>query len=160
MMKAAGGGIAMGIQQRLKSNPSVGSTIWIRYKGGVKGEEPIDDYWQGEPKKFVLGMSNLPYGIEESIMTLSTGDFGTFEIPPAKGYGEYREMYAVWYPRSLVEHGYDLKKNSILFWPSEEDGSQVPAYVKNERPDVVLIDFNHPLAGKTLEYQIELVHWV
>lgn len=146
-------------QDALVSRPTIGSTVWIRYKGGVEGQAPRDDRSEGDPVRFVLGMSSLPRGIEEAIMTLGKGEAKTFKIPPKMGYGELQEKYMEWHPRPLLERGYELKKGSMLFWRNPEDGTKMPAWVREEKQDIVLIDFNHPFAGETLEYWIELVDY-
>lgn len=137
--------------------PTIGSAVLIRYKGGALGEDPVDDASAGAPKRFILGTSSLPRGIEDAVMTLRKGETGVFEIPPEKGYGEYRQDCTTWYPRSILERGYDLHVGSMLFWRNPEDASAMPAWIREEKPDVVLVDFNHPLAGRTLQYCIELV---
>ena len=69
----------------------------------------------------------------------------------------YDEKAAQWYLRTAIKDGYSLKKGSILVWTNPEDQSQRPARVTDATQDGVKIDMNHPFAGKTLEYWVELV---
>ncbi len=134
-----------------------GKIVSIRYKGGVKGEDPVDDHSTGEPLTVMLGDMRLPLGIEEAIADMVKGEKRTVEVPCEKGYGTYQEQLAQWYPRQLLDNGYELKKGDVLFWTNPEDQRKMPAWVTDETDDNVRIDFNHPFAGMTLEYWIELV---
>ena len=109
-----------------------GRTAYLRYKGGVLGEEPLDDRSTGDPLAIVIGTMQLPRGVEE-------------------------DKLASWHLKGMVEHGYDLKAGDVVFWTNPDDGRRMPAWVTEETADMVKLDFNHPFAGKTLAYWVELV---
>ena len=134
-----------------------GSVVSIRYKGGAKGEEVLDDHSKGEPLKVMLGDMKLPQGIEEAIFGMKAGESKQVEIPCELGYGSYKDELASWYPRMVLKEGYSLKRGDIMFYTNPDDDSKMPAWVTGETQDTVRLDFNHPYAGKTLEYWIELV---
>lgn len=134
-----------------------GKVVSIRYRGGIKGEEPVDDHSTGEPLVVLLGDMRLPRGVEDALGDMEIGEQRDIEIPCEKGYGEYQEKLAAWYPKHLVADGYRLKVSDILFWTNPEDGRKMPAWVTDMTQDNVRLDFNHPFAGRTLAYWIELV---
>lgn len=136
---------------------SMGSVVSIRYQGGVKGEEPVDDRGTGEPLVVMVGDMKLPRGIEQALVGMEEGESKTVEVPPELGYGSYQEELAQWYPKTMIDDGYSLKKGDVVFWNNRQVGIKQPAFVTEETADTVRIDFNHPFAGKTLEYRIELV---
>lgn len=135
----------------------LGKIVSIRYRGGVKGEEPLDESKGGEPLTVMMGDMKLPRGIELALEGMEKGEAKTVEISPDLGYGEYRKELAQWYPKIMLKDGYDLKKGDFLYWTNPQDGRKVPAWVTDTTEDQAKIDFNHPFAGKTLEYYIELV---
>lgn len=135
----------------------VGRMVSIRYKGGVKGEEALDDRLSGEPLRIILGEGQVPKGIEDVLYEMERGEARIVDIPCELGYGEYNPLGVQWYPRTLVDGGYKLKRGSVLTWTSPEDFRKMPVRVIDATEDAVKIDFNHPFAGKTLEYLIELV---
>ena len=135
----------------------VGKTAFIRYRGGVLGEEPIDDRSTGEPLAVTIGTLQLPRGVEDAIVDMEVGENRTIEIPCALGYGEDQEKLASWHLKTMVENGYGLKVGDVIFWTNPDDGRKMPVWVTEATADMVKLDFNHPFAGKTLEYWVELV---
>ena len=81
----------------------------------------------------------------------------TLLIPPEEGYGNADPKLVQWYPRSVLDHGYDMKKGSMVMWKSADGLAAKPAVIVDATEDTVQIDLNHPYAGKTLEYWVELV---
>ena len=135
----------------------MGSVVGIRYLGGIKGEEPVDERMSGDPLVVMVGDMKLPRGIEQALVGMEVGQKKTVEVPPDLGYGLYREELAQWYPRMMLDDGYSLETGDIVFWNNRQVGTKQPAFVTEATDDTVRIDFNHPFAGKTLEYRIELV---
>lgn len=135
----------------------VGKTAFIRYKGGVKGEVPLDDRSTGEPLAIMLGTLQLPRGLEDAIVDMTIGEQRTVEVLCDRGYGEHQEKLVSWHLKTMVENGYGLKVGDVIFWTNPDDGRKMPVWVTEMTEDMVKLDFNHPFAGKTLEYWIELV---
>lgn len=133
-----------------------GSVVHILYKGGVLGEEAIDDHSMGEPLVAMIGDMKLPRGIEEALMGMEVGEEKQVQIPPELGYGEYQDGLAQWYPKQMLDQGYTLQVGDVMFYRNE-DGSRQPTFVTDATADNVRLDFNHPFAGKTLDYWIKLV---
>lgn len=136
---------------------TLGSRVSILYKGGLKGEEPVDDRSSGEPLTVLVGDMKLPRGIENALMEMKVGEERDLEIPCELGYGQYQDALAQWYPRSMLDRGYQLKVGDVMFHRNPEDGHKQPAFVTETTIDNVKIDFNHPFAGKTLSYWVKLV---
>jgi FKBP-type peptidyl-prolyl cis-trans isomerase 2 len=135
----------------------IGKVASIRYKGGAKGEEILDDRSTGEPLTVVIGDGRIPRGIENELFDMEVGESRVVEIPCELGFGEHHPQGVQWYLRSMLTNGQNLKVGSILTWTNPEDHTTLPARVVEATEDTVKIDQNHPFAGKTLEYWIELV---
>ena len=142
-------GIAMGKDR-------IGKTAFIRYDGGVLGERKVD-HRTGEPLAVKIGVSRLPKGIDDALLDIKIGEKVTLVIPPEEGYGNANPKLIKWYPRQILDHGYEIKKGSMIMWESEDGLAKRPAIVVDSTEDNVKIDMNHPYAGKTLEYWVELV---
>lgn len=136
---------------------ALGSVVSINYRGGVRGEEPLDDHWEGDPLTVMIGDMRLPRGIEEALVGMEAGEERQVIVAPEDGYGAYQDELAQWYPKSMLDDGYALKVGDVLFRRNESDGSRQPAFVTEQTADAVRIDFNHPFAGRELEYRIKLV---
>ncbi len=138
----------------------IGRTAYIRYRGGAQGVDLVDDRSSGEPLSVVIGNGRVPPGVEEALYDMEVGESRTIEVPSEKGYGAYNVNAVQWYPRSILDKGYELRIGSVVVWNNPEDRVQRPGRVVEETKDAVKIDLNHPFAGKTLEYLIELVRLV
>lgn len=136
---------------------SLGKVVSIQYSGGIKGEPVVDETKGDDLLTVMIGDMKLPRGIEQALEGMEQGERKTVEIPPDLGYGPYQDNLAQWYPKIMLKNGYDLEKGDLLFWKNPQDGSRSPAWVTDTTADQVRIDFNHPFAGKTLEYEIKLV---
>lgn len=137
-------------------NERRGKVALIRYDGGVLGERKVD-HRTGEPLAVKIGASRLPKGIDNALLNMEIGEKATLIIPPEEGYGNANPKLVKWYPRQVLDHGYDIKKGSMIMWESEDGLAKRPAMVVDSTKDSVKIDMNHPYAGKTLEYWVELV---
>lgn len=134
-----------------------GKTAYIRYRGGICGEKPYDDRSQGEPLAVRIGGHRVPKGVDNALCHLEIGESCTLIIPPEEGYGEANPRLVKWYPRMILDHGYTMEKGSMIMWRSADGLAARPALIVDATEDTVKIDLNHPYAGKTLEYWVELV---
>ena len=105
----------------------------------------------------MIGMGRVPVGVEKALRQLEVGESCTLIIPPEEGYGESYDKYIKWYPRSMIPHGYEIKQGTFIMWESGDGLAKRPAFVSEATEDMLKLDMNHPVAGKTLEYWVELV---
>lgn len=133
-----------------------GKLAYIRYKGGILGERPVDDRMD-EPLAVRIGAGRVVKGIDDALQVLEVGESVTLVIPPEEGYGDANPKLVNWYPRSMIPHGYEIKKDTMIMWESADGLAKRPVMVVDATKDAVKIDMNHPYAGRTLEYWVELV---
>lgn len=127
------------------------------YRGGVCGEEPFDDCSTGEPQRIVLGGSDVPVGVSEALYDMGIGEERTVIIPCEKAYGLHDSQGVVRYARSFIAGGDKLEEGTVFAWKHPVSGRDVPVKCIEATKDTVVIDFNHLLAGKDLEYWFKLV---
>lgn len=135
----------------------IGRAAYILYKGGVKDEEPLDDHSSGEPLRVILGENAVPKGIEAALFEMEIGERRELEIAPDLGYGHPRPEGIQWYPKMMIERGDELKIGDTISCTNKEDRSTLPGRIVAETQDLLQVDVNHPFAGKTLSYWVELV---
>jgi FKBP-type peptidyl-prolyl cis-trans isomerase 2 len=141
----------------MRDRERIGRIAKIHYKGGIKGEEALDDRSSGDPLTVILGDARIPKGIENLLYELEIGESRTIEIPYELGFGEHRSQGVQWYLRTMIANGEHLKVGSVLTWTNPENNQTLPAKVVDATEDTVKIDQNHPFAGETLEYWVKLV---
>lgn len=140
----------------MKNNEAFGKCAYVRYKGGVLGEEPFDDTSHGEPVKIVLGAGAVIPGIEDVLSEMAPGEERTVVVTPDQAYGTHDPDGVQTYPRTMFSFGAELERGDAFQWINPASGMPIPVRVIDATSDVVTVDFNHPLADKTLEYWIRL----
>lgn len=118
--------------------------------------EVLDQNIGGDPLEFLVGASQVIVGLEKALMGASAGESREIVVDPSEAYGEYRVDYLQEVPREQFE-GIDLKEGMTLFGHGE-DGHSVQVTVKSFNDEVVMVDYNHPLAGKTLVFDVKVVN--
>lgn len=134
-----------------------GSTVKVHYTGTLKEDGSQFDSSQGrDPLEFTLGEGMVIAGFEKAVIGKSVGDTVTVEIPPEEGYGSPSEELVFQVRREQLPPSVELEEGIMLEIRTEDDQ---PAYVRVTEFDeeMVTLDGNHPLAGETLVFDIEIV---
>lgn len=133
---------------------AAGSTVKIHYTLKVAGEI-IDSSTGREPLEYRHGQGMLVPGVEAGLEGAAPGDKRKLSIPAKDGYGESDPEMVISAPREAFAQMPDLKVGATVR-ASGPDG-EFRAIVLEIGDAAVKLDLNHPLAGKTLEFDIEVV---
>ena len=109
---------------------------------------------QKKPLSFIVGKNQIIPGLENEIMNLNQGDKANVSIKAEDAYGKYDENARQTLPAEQFA-GLELQKGMTLYGQGE-DGNTVQVIVESFNDKNVVIDFNHPLAGKDLNFNIEI----
>ena len=131
-----------------------GAKVRIHYTLRVEGEI-VDSSTGREPLEYSQGQGMLVPGVEAGLEGAAPGDKRKLAIPPKEGYGESDPEMIITAPRAAFAQLPDLKVGATVR-ASGPDG-EFRAIVKEVADTEVKLDLNHPLAGKTLEFDIEVV---
>jgi FKBP-type peptidyl-prolyl cis-trans isomerase SlyD len=115
----------------------------------------VIDKSEDQPLVYLHGASNIIPGLENALVGKVVGDKLTVTVQPADGYGEYQPEMVQDVPRNLFQ-GVDNIEIGMQFQAQADDGMQVVT-VKDVTDEAVIVDGNHPLAGKTLNFDVEIV---
>lgn len=130
--------------------------VSMEYTLQVEGEE-IDSSKGQDPLQFLVGHGNIISGLEREMMGMKVGDSKDVVIPPADAYGEYDEEAFMDVPRGQfpqdmpVEEGLELSVR-------DDQGQSRYARIDNVEGDTVTLNFNHPLAGDELHFNVKVVN--
>jgi FKBP-type peptidyl-prolyl cis-trans isomerase SlyD len=116
--------------------------------------EIVDSSRGGEPMSVLLGAGNLIPGVDVALAEMAVGESRTIEVPPEQGYGVRDENLLQRLPRKNFERVPNLAAGMQLT-ANGPQGQQVVTVIKVGM-SVVDVDLNHPLAGKTLDFHLEL----
>lgn len=111
---------------------------------------------QKEPFQFLSGNQQILPKLENEIDNMIIGSKKNVKIPAPEAYGEYNEQAIQQVNKNNFPKEVDLQVG-MEFVANSPEGQQMPFVVKEIKKEEVVVDFNHPLAGKDLEFDVELV---
>ena len=122
----------------------------------LKGDagEVIDSSAGGEPLAYLHGHGNLVPGLERELTGKNAGDKLQVKISPADGYGEYDPQLVQRVPRRTLKGVGNVRVGMRLH--AQTDHGPKPVTVTQITGDMVTLDGNHPLAGKNLNFDVEI----
>jgi len=118
--------------------------------------ELIDSNVNAMSLEFISGKGDIIPGLEKEILKLDVGKSAQIVVPPKEAYGDFDESAVEEVPIEQFA-GIDLERGMTLYAQSEE-GETMQVTVKDFNDSVVFIDFNHPLAGKELLFNVTVLN--
>lgn len=126
------------------------SFVTIEYLIRLGEQETYPPSGQPEEISFCLGWGAMPPGLEEAMLGLSPEDQRVVSLSPEQAYGEFDQELVMEVPLSDFAPEMELSPG-LVFETENDEGHAIYFIVQEVGPDAVVIDFNHPLAGKALE---------
>ena len=117
--------------------------------------EVVDSNKGQAPLEFVAGKGQIIPGLEKEVETMNVGEEKTVTVPANEAYGERNEELVEKLPRTHFE-GIELQKGMTLYGQSP-DGQVIAVTVIDFNDNEVTIDYNHPLAGEDLTFDVKVV---
>ncbi len=133
-----------------------GDQVTIHYEGKLADGMVFDSSRSRDPLSFKLGAQQVIPGFDAAVQGMKVEEQKTVTIEPAEGYGDRRAELIFRVNRQQVPTNLPLEVGSQLQLPTA-DGQAVPVMVVELNEDQVTLDGNHPLAGETLTFDIELI---
>jgi FKBP-type peptidyl-prolyl cis-trans isomerase SlyD len=130
-----------------------GNVVGIDYSLHLGDGRVVDASAPGQPLTYLHGEGQIVPGLESALEGLDVGERRQVVVAPGDGYGEHDPRGVQEVPRAAFPPGFEPQVGMELT-AEGPDGEAVPFAVREVRPDSVLIDLNHPLAGKTLHFDV------
>lgn len=133
-----------------------GMFVSVDYKGSLQNGEVFDTSHERQPIEIKMGEGQLIKGFEKELLGMTVNEKKVFTIDPEDAYGQRDENLTQSFARSDVppEINPQVGMTVGLYAP---DGRQVPARITHMDDDKLTLDLNHPLAGESLTFEIEVV---
>lgn len=109
------------------------------------------------PLEFIQGANVIIPGLEKALEGMHVGETKTVVVKPEDGYGDYDEESIIELERSLFPADYEFSAGRAVSLQDDATGQQLVGYINDHDEDHVHIDLNHPMAGKTLRFECEIV---
>ena len=129
--------------------------ITLHFALKLDSGEVVDSTFDKKPATFRFGDGNLLSGFEAAIQGLKAGDKRSLQIAPENGFGQPNPQNVQQMPRSQFE-GMELSEGLMVIF-NDAANTELPGVVKAIDDQQVTVDFNHPLAGKTLSFDVEII---
>lgn len=141
------------------STVKANDTVKVHYTGRLTDGQVFDSSEGREPLEFTLGQGQLIPGFEKGVLGMAVNESKTVEVPVAEGYGDLdsnlvHEVSKDQLPPDMTP---EVGMNLVSETP---DGTQIPLVVTEVNDATIKVDANHPLAGKDLVFEIQLVEIV
>lgn len=138
------------------SKVKAGDTVKVHYHGKLTDGTTFDSSEGREPLQFTVGEGQVIKGFDNALIDMEIGDKKTVNIPVAEAYGPAAQENFIEFPKT--DFPPDVKPEiGIQLHLSDNQGNHFPVVVSEVRENSVVLDANHPLAGKDLVFDIELV---
>jgi FKBP-type peptidyl-prolyl cis-trans isomerase 2 len=133
-----------------------GDTVKVHYTGRFDDGQVFDSSSGREPLQFTIGQGQIIPGFEAAVVGMVPGQTKTEKIPSDQAYGNHDENMVAEIERKFVPEGLNPEIGQELEM-EHPNGETIPVIVTNVNESHVTIDANHPLAGKDLTFDIELL---
>jgi FKBP-type peptidyl-prolyl cis-trans isomerase SlpA len=132
-----------------------GARVTLHFSLALAGGEEIDSTRTRAPATFVVGDGTLPPGIERRLLGLRRGADECLEIEPADAFGEPNPDNVRFMPRAQFGPGIALEPGVVVSFRAPD--GDLPGVVRSIEGDLVVVDFNHPLAGRRLVLHVTIL---
>lgn len=134
----------------------LGDKVRVHYRGTLDDGSMFDSSDGGEPIEFTIGEGRVIDGFEQAVIGMKPGDRKQQRIEAGDAYGEHDPDLLFEVDKSALPPGTEVARGDFLQL-SLPDGEMAPVRVADVTDDGLMLDANHPLAGKTLTFDLHLV---
>lgn len=133
-----------------------GDSVKVHYTGRFDDGSVFDSSRDREPLEFTLGEGHLIKGFEDAVVGMSVGETKTAKIPSKEAYGPHRDELMLRVERAEFPPNIE-PTNGLILTLRQPHGGVIDVVVTEVSEDSVTLDANHPLAGKDLTFEIEMM---
>lgn len=132
---------------------SQGDSVSIRYTGRLPDGTIFDATDDGKPLEFIVGEGQVIDGVDQAVVGMEEGDQKMVTIQPGQGFGDRNPALEQSIPRDQLPDEVTVGDQLRAVQGDQE----IPVWIRRLDEETALVDANHPLAGQTLEFELELV---
>lgn len=133
-----------------------GTRVTLHFSLSFDDGQVIDSNFEKEPATFTVGDGNLLQGFEESIYGLQEGDRKKVTIKPENGFGQRNPNNIQEFTRDTFGPEIELEEGLVLSF-ADAQKTELPGVIKSFDDAKVVVDFNHPLAGRDIVFEVAIL---
>ncbi|RBP78700.1 peptidylprolyl isomerase [Marinomonas rhizomae] len=130
------------------------SRVTLHFELSLEDGQIVDSNFSQAPASFVFGDGSLLPGFESALLNMSVGQEASFVMPPEKAFGAHNESNIQRMPRS--QFSMDLEEGMVVSF-ADMSKNELPGVIAEIGDKEVVVDFNHPLAGRSLTFRVHIV---
>ncbi len=134
---------------------SEGTRVFLNFSVSLEDGAEVDSNFGGDPVDFVVGDGSLLPGFERRLFGMSPGERQVFNVPPEDAFGQPNDNNVQLIPRSQFGNDAQLEQG-VVFSFADASGGELPGLIVALDEDEVTVDFNHPLAGRTIVFDVQI----
>ena len=131
-----------------------GAEITFNFSLALEDGYIIDSNFESSPARFLVGDGSLLPGFEEVLEGLVAGSEAQFLVPPEKAFGQHNPQNVQLIKRSLFDQD-ELQPGLVISFQNGD--GELPGVVQSLTEEEVMVDFNHPLAGKSIVFTVKII---
>nr|WP_300315449.1 FKBP-type peptidyl-prolyl cis-trans isomerase [Halomonas sp.] len=132
-----------------------GMEVTLHFTLKLEDGTVVDTTKDKTPATFQMGDGNLPPGFEHPLKGMTDGENGTFEIAPEHAFGQHNPQNIQRMKRDVFDDE-EPEVGTVMSF-ADANGDELPGVISEIEENMVVVDFNHPLAGRTLTFEVEIL---
>lgn len=137
---------------------SEGTRVFLNFSVSLEDGSEVDTNFGGDSVNFVIGDGSLLPGFERLLFGMSPGQRQMFVVPPENAFGQPNDNNVQYLPRDQFDDEMALESGLVVSF-ADAIGGEVPGMIIAFDENEVTVDFNHPLSGRTILFEV-LIHRV
>lgn len=133
-----------------------GTKITLHFALQLENGDMVDSNFERDPATFTVGDGNLLPGFEKALFGMMEGEHKTLVIKPEDGFGQRNPNNIQEIARSQFSPDLELSEGLMLSF-ADAQKTELPGVVQSFDDDVVVVDFNHPLAGRDILFEVAIL---
>jgi FKBP-type peptidyl-prolyl cis-trans isomerase SlpA len=133
-----------------------GKQVELHFALKLADGQVVDSTFDRQPAVLKIGDGNLPEGFEELLLGLEAGDKKSFVVPPEKAFAQPNPNNIQNMKRTDFAADMELEVGMVVSF-ADANKAELPGVIKEFDDSAVVVDFNHPLAGKELTFDVEII---
>jgi FKBP-type peptidyl-prolyl cis-trans isomerase SlpA len=134
-----------------------GKQVTLHFALKLNDGQVVDSTFEKEPATLVVGDGNLPEGFEALLVGLDAGAKQSFVIAPENAFAQKNPNNVQHMKRSDFGADMELEVGLMISF-ADANGAELPGVIKEVHDNLVIVDFNHPLAGEELTFDVEIIN--
>lgn len=133
-----------------------GTRVTLHFALKLPNGEVVDSTFDKKPATFSFGDGNLLSGFENKLLGMQKGERKQFTVTPEDAFGQPNPANVQTFKRSDFDPAMELHEGLVISF-ADASKAELPGVVASCTDDEVVVDFNHPLAGRAIYFEVEIL---